>query len=82
VYAIPESSFKAVAIEERKKELEVLFLAVVGSGRHEKKMTGYGRKKAAELETFCIVYFSAKKSSRHLMRFIADYKIPTTIWGF
>jgi len=48
VHPVAELALEPVAIEQREKELEVLFLAIVRRGGHQEEMTRESRKKLAE----------------------------------
>ena len=79
---ITEPPLEAVAIEQRHEKLEVRLFPIVWCRRHKKEVTSQSRKQLAEPVAFCVLDFAAEKSSRHLVRFIANDEIPATVWSF
>ena len=64
MHAIAEAAFKAVAVEQRQKELKVFFLTVVWGGSHQQKMARDGREQLAQFVAFGVFDLAAKEGCR------------------
>jgi len=76
VHTIAKASLKTIRIEERHKELEIFFLAIVWRRGEEQEMT---RDLAEELTQFVALRrfdFAAEEGRRHLVRFITHDHVP------
>ena len=81
VDAVAEATLEAIAIEQRHKQLEVFFLAVVRRRRHQQKVPRECREKLAQPVTLGVFGFAAKYRGGHFVRFIANHEIPAAIGG-
>ena len=76
VRAVAELAVEAVCIQQRHEELEVLFLTVVGRGRHQQKVAGDGPQRLAKQEALGLVDLVAEVAGRELVGFVHDDQVP------
>ena len=79
VRAVPESALEAVGVQQRHEELEVLLLAVVGRGGHEKEVASQARQQLPQLVALGELDLSAEVGGRHLVGLVAHHQVPAAI---
>jgi hypothetical protein len=79
MHAVTEASFKAVAIEQGHKELDVLFLPIVRRGRQQQEMAREGGEQLARPVAFGVLDLAAEERGRHLVRLVADHEVPAAV---
>jgi len=67
---------EAVAIEQPHEELEVLFLAAVGRGRHEQQVAGLLPEELAETVARGVLGLVPEVAGAHLVGFVNDDEVP------
>ena len=76
MHTVAEAAFEAVGVEQAHEELEILFLAVVGRGRHQQQVARDLAQQLAEAVALGVVDLAAKEGGRHLVRLVADDQVP------
>jgi len=71
--------YKAVAVQQRHEELEVLFLAVVRGCRHQQEVPRRRRKQLAEPLPLDVLHLAAEKGRGQLVGLVADDQIPAAV---
>src|ERR1022692_213652 len=70
------SPFKAVGVQQRQEKLEILFLAIVRSRRHQQKMPRELAKKLAESISLCVLDLVAEVRCGHLVGLVTNDEVP------
>src|ERR1035441_1561529 len=74
--AVAEFAVEAVGVEEREEQLEVLFLAVMGRGRHQKQVAGAGAELFRQLEATGLLQLAAEEMRREFVGLVEHDEIP------
>ena len=81
MYTVAKAALEAVAIEQRQKQLKVLFLAVMGRCRHQKEVPCESRKEFSKVIALGVLDFAAEYRGRELMGLVADNQVPSAVRG-
>ena len=81
VHAIAEATLEAVAVEQRHKELEVLFLSVVRRGRHQEEVARQRREELAQPVALRVLDLATEEGRGELVRFVANHEVPPATFG-
>ena len=76
VDAVAEPAFEAVAVEQRKEELEVLLLAGMRRGGHQQEVAGGGAEDLAELVLLGLLDLGTEEVGRHAVGLVDDDQVP------
>ena len=79
MHAVPEPTLKAVAVQQRHEELEVLLLAVVRGGGQQQEVTGQAGEQLPQVVALRVAHLAAGEGRRHLVRLVADHQIPAAV---
>src|SRR5665213_1890317 len=71
MHAVAESALESVAIEQREKELEILFPTVMRSCRHQKEMARQPRQQFPKVAALGVLNLADKDRSRELVGLVA-----------
>src|ERR1035441_3040023 len=74
--AVAEFAVEAVGVEEREEQLEVLFLAVMGRGRHQKQVAGAGAELFRKLEAAGLLQLAAEEMRREFVGLVEHDEVP------
>ncbi len=79
MHPVTEAPLETVTVEQRHEKLEVFLLAIVRRCCHQQEMAREGPQQLAEPIAFRVLRLGAEDRGGHLVRLVADNKIPATI---
>ena len=79
MHAIAKLAFEAVAVEQRQKELEVFFLAVVRRGRHQQEVPREARQQLTQPIALGVLDLAAEEGGRELVGLVAHDEVVAAV---
>jgi hypothetical protein len=76
VHLLLVPALEAVAVQQREKQLEVLFLAAVRGGRHQQEVAGDVAELLSELKALGLLELAAEVVGAHAVGLVDDDEVP------
>ncbi len=82
VRTVTELAVKAIGVQQREKELKILFLTIVRGGSHQQKVAGDAAEQFSQLKTLGLADLVAKVAGGELVSLIDDHEVPMGVAQF